>query len=175
MRFFGIVFLEKACRANNFFFFCEELAKVWTHIYFSYHDHDLEKRKMALTYLCYSSRLWKLVISVPQPQPCGWWFLPLCFVTTLLSVVLSVVDDRSSCAVLCLEFLGSLWVVHFNLHWQPRSFFFWDDVIIPTLNTQLEDQVLRFACPLPCDLPGLVKSARSISPCLLYLSMESFK
>ena len=33
----------------------------------------------------------------------------------------------------------------------------------PHPTPKLEDQVLRFVCPLPCDLPGLVKPARSIS------------
>lgn len=29
--------------------------------------------------------------------------------------------------------------------WYISNLLYWDDVIIPTLNTQLEDQVLRFA------------------------------
>jgi len=121
---------------------------------------------MAVTYFRYLSRLWTLVISVPQSQPCVWWFVPWCLVTALLSVVLSC---RWWSKLLCCQSYN--WSISVPCGWYISIFidnlglfFFWD-VISPTLNTQLEDQVLRYICPLPCDLHGLVKPPRSVSPC----------
>lgn len=166
MQLFGIALLEKACRANSIFFLQGTRRGLNTPSLLISRPWFRKKKEngdnllllfvpsLNVSHLCSTVPALRLVVCA----------LVLSNRSSLSCPELSLMIKALVLSVLCLEYLGSLWVVHFNLHWQPRSFFFWD-VISPTLNTQLEGQVLRYICPLPCDLPSLVKPPRSVSPC----------
>jgi len=64
---------------------------------------------------------------------------------------LSLMIEALVLSVLCLEYLGSLWVVQFNLHWQPRSFFsgmLLAPHLTPSWNTRC--CVISVPCPVTC-------------------------